>query len=63
MASFPLKRHIFPTPVHSTSNLKMFPLHWLKFPYDLKLSHNTLVTDEQTDRQTTTNHANNSTVT
>jgi len=28
MASFPLKKmHIFPTTIHSTPNLKMFPLH------------------------------------
>jgi len=37
------------------------------FPYDLKLSHNTSVTDRgtdgQTDRRTDDNHANSSTVT
>jgi len=27
MANFPLKTHIFLTPLHSTQNLKMFPLH------------------------------------
>jgi len=33
------------------------------FPYDLKLSHNTSVTDGRTDKQTDDNHANSSTVT
>jgi len=27
MASFRLKTHIYPSPFHSTPNLKMFPLH------------------------------------
>jgi len=35
------------------------------FPYDLKVSHNTSVTDGRTDgdRETDDNHANSSTVT